>query len=354
MSLKDLLHDEKKVNNIKIKVLEIEGNHMVVGDQSSLGICSTHDANFKNLAKGNCYMILKPIKQDENTFVPNEKLKPIKVDAFSLSSKAKDVQKLVNLVRTKYPQEANVRSNVTDNLQTFQEILQVPSKSEIKTISVKVISISKDIAGIYGTYNIGKIKDKTAEKLDINLYNKQVRQNFKRGEIIELKNVKVTEYMKAGEKVQRFATTARSSAHKCSPEIERLFKNVPVGDEREQGIVLAINDIFSYLSCSKCWKKTNENDESCICGNTEDIKLIDFYCQFYILLAKNDNVKVVQTFRRQTCINPESDNHEALQKTLDDKFVNKSFTFEWNNNIDNEDSKMVEIINHDVHTREKT
>ena len=334
---------KKKVNNIKIKVLEIEGNYMVVGDQSSLGICSTHDANFKNLDKGNCYIILKPIKQDENTFVPNEKLKPIKVDAFSLSSKAKDVQKLVNLVRTKYPQEANVRSNVTDNLQTFQEILQVPSKSEIKTLFVKVISISKDIAWIYGTNNIGKIKDKTAEKLDINLYNKQVTQNFKRGEIIELKNVKVTEYMKAGEKVQRFATTARSSAHKCSHEIERLFENVPVGDEREQGIVLAVNDIFSYLSCSKCWKKTNENAESCICGNTEDIKLIDFYCQFYILLAKNDNVKVVQTFRRQTGINPESDNHEALQKTLDDKFVNKSFTFEWNNNIDNDDSKMVEI-----------
>ena len=350
MSLKDLLNDEKKVNNLRIKVLEIQENHIIVGDQSGLAICSTLDTNFKTLAKGGCYMILKPVKQDENTFIPNVKLKPIKMAEFPLPASTKEIQKLVNLIKEKCPHKTDTITEAPDNLQTFQDVLNLAPNTEIKTLIVKVISISKDLAGKYGTYNIGKIKDKTAEKLDINLYNKQVRQNFKRGEIIELKNVKVTEYMKAGEKVQRFATTARSSAHKCSPEIERLFENVPMGDEREQGKVLAINDIFTYLSCSKCWKKTNENDESCICGNTEDIKLIDFYCQFYILLAKNDDVKVVQTFRRQTGISPESDNLDTLQKTLDNKFVNKSFIFDWNNNIDNEESMMVEITKHDENT----
>ena len=94
-------------------------------------------------------------------------------------------------------------------------------------------------------------------------------------------------------------------------------------------------------------EKTNENDDSCICGNTEDIKILDFYCEFYIQLTKNDDVKVVHTFRRQTGIFPESDNLETLQKTLDNKFVDKSFIFDWNNNIDNEESMMVEISKHD-------
>ena len=350
MSLKDLLIDEKKVNNLRIKVLEIQENHIIVGDKTGLAICSTHDSNLKNLAKGSCYMILKPIKQDENTFVPNEKLKPIKIGEISVKANSKEIQKLVNLIKTKLPEKTGAITKALDNLNTFQEVLEIAKNGEIKTLTVKVISISKDIAGKYGTYNIAKIKDKSAEKLDINLYNKQVSKNFKRGDIIELRNLKLTGYIKAGENIQRLATTGRSSAHKCSPQIEEIFKNVPLGDEREQGIVLAVNDIFPYLSCSKCWKKTNENDDSCICGNTEDIKILDFYCEFYILLTKNNDVKVVHTFRRQTGIFPESDNLETLQKTLDNKFVDKSFIFDWNNNIDNEESMMVEITKHDENT----
>ena len=124
MSLKDLLIDEKKVNNLRIKVLEIQENHIIFGDQTGLAICSTHDSNLKNLAKGSCYMILKPIKQDENIFIPNEKLKPIKIEEFSLSAKAKEIQKLVNLIKTKWPQKTEVTTESPDNLQTFQDAVR--------------------------------------------------------------------------------------------------------------------------------------------------------------------------------------------------------------------------------------
>ena len=108
--------------------------------------------------------------------------------------------------------------------------------------------------------------------------------------------------------------------------------------------MLAIHDIFSYLSCSKCWKKTNENDDACQCGNLEDIKVIDFHCQFYIQIDKDDEVKIVHTFRRQTGLFLESDNHDDIQKILDDEFVNKHFSFEWNINLEDEELRMVEII----------
>ena len=344
MSLKDLLQNEKKVNHIRIKILEIEENHVVVGDQSSVAICCTHDANFKNLTKGNFYLLVKPIKMDENTFIPNEKLKPVNISEFSLPARTKEVQKLVNLIKTKSTPNTKFNADMLDNLKTFQEILQLPTKSEIKSVTVKVIAISKDIAGNYGTYNIGKVKDKLGEKMDINLYNKQVKKKFKRGDIINLTNLKITEYTKTGETLKRLATTARSSAYQCGTDIEILFKNIPLGDEKNGGIVLAIHDIFSYLSCSKCWKKTNESDEICQCGNTEDIKVIDFHCQFYIQIDKDDDVKIVHTFRRQTGLILESENRDDIQKMLDDKFVDKHFSFEWNINLEDEELRMVEIM----------
>ena len=123
MSLKDLLQNEKKVNHIKIKILEIEENHMVVGDQSSVAICCTHDANIKNLTKGNFYMLVKPIKLDKNTIIPNEKLKPVKISEFSLLARTKEVQKLVNLIKTKSTPNTEFNADMLGNLKAFDEIM---------------------------------------------------------------------------------------------------------------------------------------------------------------------------------------------------------------------------------------
>ena len=83
MSLKDLLLSEIKVNNIKIKIIAIHGENMIVGDSSMLAICSTSNSAYKSMKEGFCYMILKPIKHDSNHFIPNEKLKPIKIANFT-------------------------------------------------------------------------------------------------------------------------------------------------------------------------------------------------------------------------------------------------------------------------------
>ena len=344
MSLKDVLQSETKVNNIKIKVISAQGELSIVGDSSMQAICSSSNSSFKNMVEGQFYMILKPMKQDMNTFVPNEKLKPLKIHGFPLQVKKADTNKLIALLQDNKCETLKTSTTPSSNLTTFQEIKQLTAKSEIRSITIKVITLSKEIQGAYGPYQIAKIKDINKEKMDVNLYSKAVRSKMKRGDIVELKKLKITEYKKEGQLVKRLGTTARSSAEKMKTEIENIFRNIPLGDEKEDGKVLAINDIFPYLSCKGCWKKTYEDDLSCQCGSNEDIHVKDFHCQFYIQ-TKDEDIKVVHTFRRQTYINFDYQNTEDIQKVLDDKYLEKTLTFEWNVNPDDEeDLKMVDII----------
>ena len=345
MSLKDLMQNGINVKHVKIRIIEKHDENIIVGDKTMIAICMAVNAEFKKVIEGKCYMLLKPVKHDANYFIPNEKLKPVKISDFSISVKTKDVQKLADIIQTNPSLKTTTQADIKINLSTFEDIETLPPNSEIKTISVKVISISKDIAGKYGDYNIGKIKDKSGEKMDINLYNKQIKKNFKRGDIIELRKLKLTEFTKEGQKSKRLSTTARSSAHNCNIEIETLFKNVLLVDERQEGTVVAIHDIFPYMSCSKCWRKINEDEDICECGSKEDIKVIDFHCQFYILVKQDDDddVKIVHTFRRQTDLNPNSKEIDDIQKLLDDTFVDQSYIFEWNVDLDKEELRMVDI-----------
>ena len=195
MSLKDLLKVDKKVNNIKIKVLEIEDKNIIVADQTMVAICRADDSNF--LVKDNFYMLVKPIKHDDLNFILNEKLKPVKIKEFKLQNKEKEVQRLVNILKKSSKETTN--SDAQENLKTFSDIIDLPPGSEIKVVTVKVIAKSKDIAGQYGNYNIGKIKDKIGEKIDINIYNQQVRKNFNSGNIVEIRNLKITAFTRNGE-----------------------------------------------------------------------------------------------------------------------------------------------------------
>ena len=340
MSLKDILQGDTEVRNIKIKVISKQGGNAIVGDASGVAICVASNNAFTHLVEGQCYQILKPKMKDLNFIIPNEKLKPIKIENFTLTPKKSEIAKLNILLQSNSVGQPKTE-NITSRPSTFQDILDLPPKTEIKMVTVKIINISKDINGTYGTYNIGKIKDIAGNKLDINLYNKQLKNKLQLGDIFDLRNVKLLEYVKDGETFKRLATTSRSSGKRASSEVEALFKDIPLGDKKEEGKVVAIHDIFSYLSCSKCWKKTDEEEEICLCGNKENIHIKDFHFQIYIETA--NDIEVVHTFRRQTNIAVDSIIHEAIQKTLEDKFLHKTFLFEWNINTEKEESIMIDI-----------
>ena len=282
MSLKEVLQDDTKVRTIKIKVIVNQGEKAIVGDGSGLAICCSPNIGFRQMQEGKCYTILKPLKLDDNTFIPNEKLKPFQIDTFPLTPKKSELIKLQTILKDNLEKKDRHVDKHRSNLTTFQDVANFPPKTEIRVITAKILNISKDIAGAYGTYNIAKLKDQNLDKMDINIYNQKIKAKMQIGDIFELRHLKVTQYEKDGEVTRRLATTAKSSGSKPSSEIETLFKDIPLGDKKEEGKVVAINDIFSYFSCSKCWKKTDKEDAICSCGNTNEIHVKDFHFQMYI------------------------------------------------------------------------
>ena len=192
MSLKDLLQNEIKVNNIRVKVISNHNENIIVGDASTLGICHTSNSEYLKMIEGQCYIIMKPIKQNLNLFIPNEKFKPIKIIPFALAPKKAEINKLMSLIETESPMKNSQLRKSDNQLSTFEDIKKLAAKSEVKAITAKVITISKDIKGSYGTYNIGKLKDIRNEKMDINLYNRQVMQHLNVGDIVELRRLKIS------------------------------------------------------------------------------------------------------------------------------------------------------------------
>ena len=60
-------------------------------------------------------------------------------------------------------------------------------------------------------------------------------------------------------------------------------------------------------------------------------------------MVKDEDVKIVHTFRRQTELAPDNQDTEEIQKQLDEKYVGKSYIFEWNINSDEDELRMVLI-----------
>ena len=227
---------------------------------------------------------------------------------------------------------------------TLENVLKLSNGDEIKAVIVKVITISRDIQGSYGTYNIGTIKDISGTKLDINLYNKKLTSKLNIGEIWKIKNLKFTEFNKNDEKITRLVTTSRSSCDRPSDQTVKLLKDVPLGDRKEKVKVVAVDDIYLYSSCSQCKKKTQEDDLICKCGNTDDIHVNDFNCKFYIEIQKDKDIEVVLAFKRQTnIILHDLNDCGDMKSLLDENYLMKTFIFEWNEDKNKEEGILVKI-----------
>ena len=215
MTLKEVLAGDTKIPKIKVKVIKKNGESAIVGDASGLAICCASNTAFTSMIEGQCYIILKPINIDANSFIPNEKFKPVKIDNFVIKPDKNQFSKLQTLLKSTSETKLTVEETKAPlKLPTFNEIRELPPKTDIKSMIVMIVNISKDIMGNYGSYNIGKIKDIENEKMDINIYKKNLKQNMQVGDIIELKNIKVTDFTKDGQTIRRVATTSRTTVEK--------------------------------------------------------------------------------------------------------------------------------------------
>ena len=346
MTLRQFLQQEKSPQSIKIKVIETHDDKSIVGDTTALAICLNSNLAFKEMKEGQCYQILKPTVISEKEFIPNEKLKPIKINNFPVIPKKTELAKLQTMIHSKSELKPLSGQGKTDKATSFIDIVTFPNKTEIKIITAKVITLSKDISGAYGKYCIEKLKDIACDKMDINIYHMKLKHKMAVGDIVDLRKVKITEFNKDGQQQKRLVTTSQTTVDKCSKNTETIFKEVPLGDKREEGEVVAIYDIFPYLSCSNCWKKIDEDLTSCSCGNTTENATHDFHCQFYIELTKDNFIEVVHTFRRQTDMTVQTLVHDDIQKLLDETFLQKTFIFEWNVVDGNDEQlRMIKIEN---------
>ena len=141
----------------------------------------------------------------------------------------------------------------------------------------------------------------------------RLRQKIAVRDIVELKKVKLTEFIKDGQPQKLFVTTSQTTVDKSDKNTEAAFKEIPLGDKREGGKMVPIHDIFTYMSCLNCWKKVVEDTTSC-CGNTIENATHDFHCQFYIELTNDNFIEVVHTFRRQSGMTVQTLVHDDVQK----------------------------------------
>ena len=337
MSLKNVFDKDRNIRCLRIKVVAKQGEHYIVGDGSCLAICYSNNKLYETMKEGQSYLIQKPLMKDEHGIIPNEKLGPVKIEPFNIPERKQELKKLKSILSSIPVTPAKNQENL-DSIKTFENIIS--SNAELLTVTAKIVNISKDIKGKYGSYNILKLKDIASCPIDLNLYKTNLRKNMNVGDVFELRNLKLIRYMKDQEEVTRLATTSRTVGIKL--EGIQLFEKVPLGDIMTNGKVIAIDDIFSYSSCPQCWKKVDPDQAQCQCGNA-DTPLKDFHCNFFIETAENSDVEVVHTFRRQAKIIPSSLETDVIQKELQDNFMMKSFLFEWNICQDKDILRMVDI-----------
>ena len=50
------------------------------------------------MEEGKCYIIQKPLRKDEYSFVPNEKTKPVKISTFNVPERKQEYKKLRSII----------------------------------------------------------------------------------------------------------------------------------------------------------------------------------------------------------------------------------------------------------------
>ena len=76
---------------------------------------------------------------------------------------------------------------------------------------------------------------------------------------------------------------------------------------------------------------------------TNDLHIKDFHFQMYIETTQAEIVEVIHTFRRQTKLVVDTLIPEEIQLVLENTFLRKTFTFEWNVISDEEELRMINI-----------
>ena len=104
------------------------------------------------------------------------------INNFPVTPKKTELTKFQTMVLSKSDVKPLSDQRKHDKPMPFKDLVSLPNKTDIKSITAKVITLSKDISGAFGKYCIGKLKDITCDKMDINIYHMRLKHKMAVGE----------------------------------------------------------------------------------------------------------------------------------------------------------------------------
>ena len=311
---------ERIETTLDLKIItKITNNIYVVGDETGSALLETS----QDLQEGTVYKILKPFFTND-TFQANPKFKILK------TKKTLMTKSLTKKEFKKY-QEMASEKKVTENIRTadlmnFDKCESFNENKPIETITVLIISKSRDIEGKYGKYSIVTAKDCEGKKNSLNIYHDK-NGIVRIGKLLTFIMLKKTAFKPNDQEFHRLATSYQTRIFEAKEQEKNMFKNVFLGDEKSKVGILGYDNLNCYDSCKKCSSKLIEH--FCKkCQKQNDEKTQDFYVTLYVQDAENEeNIMNVFAFKKD--LNVEFEEETEILKILDD-LVGKTLTIEYN------------------------
>lgn len=311
---------EKIETTLDVKIYrKISENLYIVVDNTAHALLETSQELQENIV----YKLLKP-QFLAGKFKANPKLKILRTKLTMDGKK---------MTQADLKQYEGLTSSLSENQQkkknknNFTQCEAQNGPEKIEMLTLLIISKSRDIDGQYGKYNIITAKDCEGIKNSLNIYHDKA--NIVQPEkILTFTILKKTSFKTIDTDFHRLATVWNTRIFEAKEHDQLEFKDVLLGDEKFDGIILGYDDLNIYESCIKCLTKLNDDFCKRCNRKVDDQKSNDFYVTLYAQnINDEEQIMDIFAFRRDLSINNEK--HEEFEKILDEMTA-KSYTIEYN------------------------
>ena len=167
MTIRELLKGEQ-VNVLQLNILkEIDPKIFIVGDATGLAVLHFNEKpQIGCVEEGKGIKLLKPKKKDDQTIACHPKFEPMKTKAMVMKVNQAKVDEMAPEARQANPVDPGIA--IQDIIDSFTE------HSLIQNILAIVTSVSREIEGKYGSYQICNLRDCNGTASSINLYKTNV------------------------------------------------------------------------------------------------------------------------------------------------------------------------------------
>ena len=206
----------------------------------------------QELKAGSTMTFVKPKEVEKKIFSANKAFKAARArDNISIEISEKEKSKLCAKMGT-----VDMKSGDKPEVKIFNDINSVDVVGNtVKNLIGKVKRTSGEILNKKGTgrFKIIDLKDIVGDDISLTLYKNLPEVEV--GDIVQVKDSKVSNFKKDGEKHFRLQTMQHTKMEKLGSEMEEVFKEVALGSVKVEVKVIGVTSLNTYLSCKKCRKQ---------------------------------------------------------------------------------------------------